>query len=1386
MRNYFLLSILFLASCLPQEKVTQCGKNEAFDATKRKCVATLSISDTTNISSISPANSYTVSPNDANVTHSVTVSDPFDNGFQLKWYLTSPNGNRSLFSVASSVTFPHTTFSGGSYVLEVQLFDKSGVTSLDARSWTINVIDNELPVISPVTASPFTTRMTSSPTTVSAVINNPDSISNIDYQWFVNGSAVSGESGTIASATAQTLNFTFDPASSSSYFAGAGVYSLTLSINEDGSGFQYDNYTWTIQNNPPEFANISVGSSAVFGRSTPVEGSSIMAIDEISILNEGFLNSSGLAIDFCVQADDVGGVDNNGVFVDFKIDGNNIPGASNIQLTADNTSFCLSTFNDYFYDILTQATQQHDLEAVVYDKYTGSSNLPDYNGFTEVSRLKWFLNVRAKNSKPVVTIDSVNTTLPCTSSTTVSATGCTITQDTSFTLAITVSDDDYDPYDFSAGGEFEKFRVEFYVDNSLIDGTSALSPDDCYRDFTDTLENSEALRYRCNLSINSHDTNGPVDVTGLSYTISARVTDLDSPYITPDNQTSESVNWVVNTVNVSNTTPTINEFATDNGDYLGDTTQSYISLQATPGTAVSLSAGTVSERDVIQFHVNVDEAERDSHNIKIERCEDIACSSVVIPEIASTVVNSTDNTNPRRTTINHQISESEVQGAATGNIYYRITVTDIVTETGVPNVTSSSEIITLRVNNNNPDPQFDPSNFVPAQPANLIAFAGFPITIDPGAVTDISITDGEVVTYQWMIDPGTGYEPINGATERVLVWTPGPELDFSTQSGVAVSIKLCFGDNGTNSSGSAKDPMNGSSNDCLTPTLDSGDWDLTVFSNIFAAGADDGITTAHRPEGGIATWVDPTSTDPVITYTAFVSTAKQIVVEKNLIFADGTKQGSMDNVNELFSVSFSATNSPTPPSSVTNLSIAGDPVNGSLYISYMAPVSGVDRVQVRRIDISGDKTGLQHPGKFDFSYIGLDNFITVAGDITKSVNGNTMDLTLNNNVNGSAQFNLHNSAVNFVMGTNFCTGGCATTDAAASELADAINSSASNIIQGITASVSGSVVTLEGMEANDFLDVDLEATRIGKIMVNQTAGQWQLPLIDHGLGGGDKHKISIAQGNLGVNLSNSLSTKSFLAGTAPAEELVNELAANDSMILATRGYTTGDIAVFELNSNLSIIDVETDLFNDDGIYDLRLSVGHATNNQKAFLLGFNANSDDRIAYARFDSTNNNFDINGAIINLDLDSGFSLLDRNNVEHYDISAGADPYQLHVAVNDTSTQSAYLLQVREFNPIVNCNYDNSVNSSITKCTKLLAERSDVIPNVPLVLSKVVESITLGDAGATANENQQPIMILQMHRQNGVNNQVIGGVINSKGTTITANETSAGNSFNTPYVAP
>ena len=334
-----LLALGVLSSCLPQEKTTQCGSNQAYNATQRRCIATVHKStDSISITNVTPASSYSISLSDSSRTHAVTVSDPFNIGYTYKWNVTYPSGSTFLIATGSTYTFNHTTFPVGSYVLEIQVLNTAGTEVLDSRSWTVNILSQAVPTISPTTPTPFSTTISSLPTTISTTASNVDLISNVNYQWFVNGAAVAGESGTFSTASA-SLNFNFNPQSSSTYFVGAGVYSVQLSLTENGSGALYTSYTWNVSNNIPGFSSVNIGTAnagAAVGNATPSPAAVVVALDETDIVAGGFkndLDGDGTldSIDFCVEAADVSGVDGNGVFVDFLEDGVAIPNGVGIQ-----------------------------------------------------------------------------------------------------------------------------------------------------------------------------------------------------------------------------------------------------------------------------------------------------------------------------------------------------------------------------------------------------------------------------------------------------------------------------------------------------------------------------------------------------------------------------------------------------------------------------------------------------------------------------------------------------------------------------------------------------------------------------------------------------------------------------------------------------------------------------------------------------------------------------------------------------------------------------------------------------------------------------------------------------------------------------------------------
>jgi hypothetical protein len=1414
MNIIYVFFVLLLASCLPQEKTTQCDGNEAYDANKRKCVSTAAVDGSAVvIKNITPSSSYTISTSDPSKTHTVTVSDPYNSGFQIKWILTDSNGNTSLLGTGINLTFNHTAFSAGNYILEVQLRDYDGSKVLDSRSWTVNIITQQVPIINMITASPFSTTTTSAPTTISTTVNNPDTIGNINYEWHVNGGPVAGENGTFSSSF-QTLNFNFNPTSSSSYYTGANVYTVQLLLKEDGTGSIYTTATWIITNNIPNFANVTLGTSGTLSTTTPSTASIITGISDTTISSGGFLydvdgDLTLDAVDFCVQVDDVSGVDGDGVFVDFLIDGTNIPAATNKQMIAANTSYCLQDFNNYKYSIPASiVAESHTITAVVYDKYSGTTNQAKYNGYTQLKSSTWTVRVRQKNTPPIIEIDQINTgalsAISCGSETTTTYSSCEVTHSTPFQVAVTVTDDDYDPNDFVT--DFAKFRVQFYVEGDLLDGTAEVSSSDCYHDFSET---ANASRYICTLSLNPYDSNGPIDVTGLTYSITAKVTDEDSPYIASAKD-SNTVTWLVSKVNDYNSGTAVNQFASDNADKIANPDYSYVSTQASPAVALDLDdpAGAATEGDIIQFHVGVDDAERDSHTIKLERCTDMACSGVIVPELASTVTTSTNATNPKFTSINHQIGEDEVTGAAQGNVTYRITVTD-------EDLANDQTIVTLNINNNNPDPIFNAANFNPTVPSSLIAFTGFPLTIDPGTITDASTADGDNVLYQWMYstDAGTTWVALDGATEKNLIWSPGQEIDFSNQSGTAVKLKLCLGDDGVDNLGAAKTALNATNDDCKTTTLDTttgapvNAWDVTVFSNMVQGKSYGDNNFTNVSYGEIAVWVDPTSVDPVVKYMAYVNINREIIIEKIVTSSNGTKAGSTDQTaEELASISFDAsTDVNFSINDVTDLSLAGDTVNGALYLAYMAPIGGVDMAHIRRIDISGGKTGFIHDGKFGWDP-GYDNLtdnimIASAGISTEVINADGLaEITFTDsadNVAMSVNFSgLHGGSTDLIAGTNFCnpTSSCTTPSATAANFAAAINSSTAYELQGFTATSSGAVVTLEGIAANDYLQSDIGATKIGSIMVNQTNGKWQLPFINHDLTGGNKNKISLLYGDLNFRIADSNMQTFTLAATVPSQDLANDLDANDVMILATREYTTGDIAVYEVNASNSIIDVNTDFFGSPNITDLKVAVSKEDTDfePSAFITGTNINN--RLAYARIDSAAGDYDVASAVVFSDLDVGFNLL--QNLNNYDITAGPKEQQLLIGiVADTDANTlyeAYLLNISGgVTPKIDCSYDSADAQNIDKCMQLYTSATDTVFNLKVSLSDVVKNVAIGTDGATTGENTQDILSYGLHVDDGggsITNDAkpILGLINVSEIQLTADETNSGTGYITPYVAP
>ncbi|MBD65581.1 MAG: hypothetical protein CME62_10260 [Halobacteriovoraceae bacterium] len=1445
---HLVLLLLLVVGCLPQEKTTQCGSGEAYNATQRKCVDTLdNDSNSISIASMTPTSSYAISAADVSKSHSVTVSDPFNLGYSIKWYLTSNSGVQTLVSTGLTYTLIHSALSEGSYILEVQLSDSTGTTMVDSRSWTVNVIGEERPEVSSSTASPITTTTSGNAFNLNATIDNGDSLT-VDYTWFVNGSSI--QTGTF-NTDGQALSFNFDPKAGTSYYAGAGVYTVQLVLYEDGTTVTYDTETWTIQNNIPGFASVTLGDFTTnFSETgtTPSTATTIHVFSDYDFYLGDNASNSGMKydsdldnfldqnVDLCVEVDNHTGVESTGVFVDFLYDGVAIPNATGLQFSSGSglTKCLAQAINDAGASVAnTYSTSESDsaiITAVVYDAYSGATTYPAYSGGTEIKRYNWNVNLRALNTAPRITIDTNNSTIGCNANPAASPTsmsGCSMSQydpstaatiaATTVQLAITVEDDDYDAHDFT-GTDWSHFDVKFKIASTLIDNAAQpvttpptvheYSESDCVHAVDET---NNANRYICNFTLLAYDSDGPIDPTGKTYIVEAYVSDRQSPYAAVVSNDSNTVKWTIDSV----TRP---DFSADNisvANFAANTTGSYLDVPSAVGTPLSVGTTianpTIKETDKLSFNVSVDSALRDSHYIQVRRCSNSTCASDELVESAQ--INMNDAENPKVSTITIDISEDAVTGQAAADVYYRVTVAENASEDPIV----ETDPFFISIANYNVDPTFDTAFNSPAQntPATpMIAYTGFPITIDPGTISDDSGSDGDDIRYQWAISTdGTTYAAIDGATDKVLVWTPGSQLDFSDQNGEQIYIKLCLGDDGyDNDTAASKDPMDGT--DCRSASVDSGDWHFTAFSNMYQGHAYDDDNTGNTSKGEIAVWIDPSTTDPIVKYMAYVNQNNEIVVEKFVLTTDastfsGQKAGSVGvgGVFEQHSIVFPGASTGLA-TDVVNLSMSGDTTNGALYLAYQAGVGGVDMVHVRRIDISGGKTGFVHDGKFsyDVDYDGIADQLTVGNDLTEvgyDSNG-LYEIRVDDAGDDSDAFmtvtlaGLHGGSDTLTNGVDFCTASCATEAATADSIVAAINSSTLQEFQGVTATRSGTSVLLQGVYETDFLEMDLGATAIGDIMVNQTAGQWMLPYINSNATASNKNKIYMRRGDLGEPLGDNTLVSTLLPTTSASQEVTNDILesdrdgdgtpeSSDYILVATRASGTGTVNLYEFDPNLTLTDVDLDIFDDDGVYDIKLTISQTANNERAFIIG--RNDTDGLAYARLDHSSGDFDFSSFIYRLKLDDNHALWANNNVEFFDITAGSDENELLLAGVDATNEQAYLIKISGASSIsASCDNDGD-STTLANCQPIGTENGDTVFSLNIALGDILPSVTIGSAGGVSGENEQDITVIGYNLDDGggnANTDAIPtlGLINTKGIELSGDNTTPGDNYNLPYV--
>jgi hypothetical protein len=235
-------------------------------------------------------------------------------------------------------------------------------------------------------------------------------------------------------------------------------------------------------------------------------------------------------------------------------------------------------------------------------------------------------------------------------------------------------------------------------------------------------------------------------------------------------------------------------------DQVNNNTDSHISLGGVAlDPAVSTSFAT--EGETIAFNLGVTDAERDDFKYRISLCT----INVPTPCTSSTVVTSPAYVDYIRSTkgdpdlnpvlfngllytlpedvLLQMTPQQDIATTAQALVYFKV---DVVDSPSTIAGSTDSKIFQVYVRNKNPAPVINSTAANPAVGSTTVVYSGMPITIDPGTVTDVGPASETNIIYQWFADVGGGFDPIPGATSRLLRYTPG---NISTNISLKINLK---------------------------------------------------------------------------------------------------------------------------------------------------------------------------------------------------------------------------------------------------------------------------------------------------------------------------------------------------------------------------------------------------------------------------------------------------------------------------------------------------------------------------------------------------------------------------------------------------------------------
>jgi len=1212
------LLLLMVASCLPVQKETQCGNNEAFNATRRKCVPVIGSASTNTvfIKSKAPENSYTMTLGDNPIEHSVAVSDVYNYGFSTKWNLRFTSSVNSIYNFSTDAVqtntlsynfLPPTTSTpelAGSYTVECIVLDQDASVQLDSVSWTVQVGALATPQFTnPSPALTFLTYPSNSNSEVLSIeIDNPDSQVGI-YTWYVNSVAVSGPTAFTSSPNPFPLSYTIDPEND----LGSGIHNIEVRITQlTDPSIVFDSYVWGVSVVDPDLPVIASGS--------PAFSDTILNIDGVDYSSQGYLNSTFDTLNsltnpgLCVTVDDY---DKDGDLIsdlDYSLDINGNYLVSSADLGSD--TVCITSALTANNLVSSQVGESKTITFSTYLK--GTSTL--------VEQRQWALTVIPKNSTPKISIRlNGSHTLSCSglSDDALSATNCTATQsvditeslsytdetvvgeedvDNTFQVSINVKDletySQANPSDTYGEDNMEiVFQVQKQGDAGFqdLDTTSIYSISDCYSAPGDIKVGGQPAQgssptsgydenYVCNVGINAFNLSTNTPLESGTYKLKAFVRDAGSSFAPGNIQESNQVTW---NIEVAETTSTAEIQAQATA---ASTTESYVEISNSActlsGPVLDTVTPSVSENDFIKVHTIVRDKERDNLYITLKMSNAVSGGeSTVVP--LSVVTSTYDDDGYVDIESCFEIPEWVVDGSlgtsASANIIAEITELDDDNNQTTP----PTGTFTIAVNNNNPVPQFADSSDVALSPSDsvltpgsdIIVHAGFPFEIDPPLYTDASVIDGDNVSWQWQICYGdTADCPVNGdyagATDPNANWV---NISNANDTGNSISENLVWTPNpliAANTNINLRICLGddgGNPNDCSSASSGTYAGSFKVYQNIKVYPSQ--INETAYSENELATWFDETND---VLYTAQTSGTNIIVSKTERSSVAGEKQ-----LEQIHEISF-PTEEPNKTSDVaTQLSMSG--IDGtSVYIAYKVndQVTSAPQARVRRIDISNDTFSFNYGGLYNNDTNDMVDVAPVDPSTTLGSTGNA-DLIVTFSPPVAADSITFRMADGDLITVNYCAGTCASAAIAAGDLETALLAE-SELLKEFTVSNSGSSVTVNGPPKDDFADFGGISVNIGQIVVDTTNDRWYVPYAA-------TSSLNLYYGgNASLDMTNFVASTQSVAGAGSVnQEVASAIDSNNRVIIATKN-SSGNLSVYRIDSSFALVDNVSNVFNFTG------------------------------------------------------------------------------------------------------------------------------------------------------------------------------------------------------------